>query len=84
MTEVQESDLAGRESTHHGTALVEINSVRLKLRLLLWLIWILKGEEFSRGAASRERVPRYPAIDLELLVEGFILCGNRLSNNRGG
>jgi hypothetical protein len=47
--EVQESNLADRESTHHGTALVEINSVRLKLRLLLRLIWILKREELAEG-----------------------------------
>jgi hypothetical protein len=55
------SRVADRESTHHGTALIEINSVRLKLRLLLWLIWILKGEELAQGQEVEREGAKVPS-----------------------
>jgi hypothetical protein len=59
--EVPESDLADRESTHHGTALIEINSIRLKLRLFLWLVWILKGEELAEGQEVAREGAKVPS-----------------------
>jgi len=73
---------SGAENTHHGSGLVKINLIRLQLRLLVGLIWIL----WLRSGYFKllEGTTTYPAVNLELLHQDRLLLRRGLpSSGRG-